>query len=307
VRRWWHGLRDGDRGPGLTASAASILRRAHYLQRIERDLTSDLALAHELCDAADVLTVARFRAHDLHVETKPDLTPVSEADRAVEVAIRDRLAVARPDDGILGEEFGTTGFQGGASGEESAAGTARWIVDPIDGTKSYVRGVPVWATLLGLELDGELVVGVVSAPALGRRWWATRGEGAFADGDPIRVSDVGTLEDVHLCLANFRDWAPLGLEDAVLTLERTVWRAVGFGDFWGHMLVAEGAADVMIEPELALWDVAALRPIVEEAGGRCTSITGGPAVGPGGCVTTNGRLHDDVLGALVADRSEAPG
>ncbi len=264
-------------------------------QPIERDLTSDLALAHELCDAADVLTVARVSAHDMHLETKPDLTPVSEADRAVEVAIRDRLAVARPDDGILGEEFGTTGFQGGTSG-----GAARWIVDPIDGTKSYVRGVPVWATLLGLEVDGELVVGVVSAPALGRRWWAARDLGAFADGASIHVSEVGALEDAHLCFANFRGWAALGLEEAALTLERTVWRAVGFGDFWGHMLVAEGAADAMIEPELALWDVAALRPIVEEAGGRCTSIAGGTAVGPGGCITTNGRLHDDVLGALRA-------
>jgi histidinol-phosphatase len=292
VRRRRHGLGHRDRGAGGLAADAS---RGSTFRRIDPDrspdLDSDLALALELCDDADVLTTARFRAHDLHVETKPDLTPVSEADRAVEEAIRDRLAAARPGDAILGEEFGTSG-----------AGHRRWIVDPIDGTKSYVRGVPVWATLLSLEVESELVLGVVSAPALGRRWWASRGGGAFADGDPIRVSDVHALEDAQLCFADFRDWEPQGLGESMLALSRKVWRAVGFGDFWGHMLVAEGAADAMIEPELALWDVAALRPIVEEAGGRCTSTTGTPAIGPGGCVTTNGHLHDEVLGALGGSR-----
>lgn len=286
--------------PGLGRSGATFRRiDPDSTPHVDSDLTADLALALELCDAADVLTTARFRAHDLHVETKPDLTPVSEADRAVEEAIRDRLAVERPGDAILGEEFGTTGLQ------VSGAGHRRWIVDPIDGTKSYVRGVPVWATLLALEVEGELVVGVVSAPALGRRWWASRGGGAFADGDPIRVSEVHALEDAQLCFANFKDWEPQGLGEVMLALSRRAWRAVGFGDFWGHMLVAEGAADAMIEPELALWDIAALRPIVEEAGGRITSITGTPAIGPGGCVTTNGRLHDDVLAALVASPTEA--
>jgi histidinol-phosphatase len=249
----------------------------------------DLALAHALCDLADEITTARFRARDLRVDTKPDLTPVSEADHAVEIAVRERLERDRAGDAIVGEELGTTG---------DAA--RRWIVDPIDGTKSYVRGVPVWATLVALEADGELVVGVVSAPALGRRWWASRGGGAFADGEPIRVSEVHTLEDAQLCFANFRDWEPSGLSATMLALATRVWRAVGFGDFWGHMLVAEGAADVMVEPELALWDVAALRPIVEEAGGRCSDLRGAPAVGPGGCVTTNGRLHGDVLSALAA-------
>jgi histidinol-phosphatase len=244
-------------------------------------------LALDLVDAADALTMARFRARDLRVETKPDLTPVSEADRAVEEAIRERLARERPGDAILGEEFGTTGD-----------GKRRWIVDPIDGTKSYVRGIPVWATLLALEIDGELVVGAVSAPALGRRWWAARGAGAFADGDRIRVSEVRELGDAQLCFANFRDWEPKGLGGRMLSLASQVWRAVGFGDFWGHMLVAEGAAEAMIEPELALWDVAALRPIIEEAGGRCTDLTGAPATGPGGCVTTNTLVHDAVLGAL---------
>jgi len=266
-------------------------RVTHYIRRVPAaapdDWDADLELALELCDTADAITTARFRAHDLHVETKPDLTPVSEADHAVEAAIRERLAAARPADAILGEEMGTTGDA-----------RRRWIVDPIDGTKSYVRGVPVWATLLALEADGELTIGVVSAPALGRRWWAATGGGAFADGDPIRVSEVRALEDAQLCFANFMDWEPKGLGEPMLRLARRAWRAVGFGDFWGHMLVAEGAAEVMIEPELALWDVAALRPIVTEAGGRCTDLAGRPATGPGGCVTTNGRVHDDVLGAL---------
>ncbi|MFO7590372.1 MAG: histidinol-phosphatase [Acidimicrobiia bacterium] len=253
------------------------------------DWDSDLALALELCDVADSITTARFRAHDLHVETKPDLTPVSEADHAVEDAIRDRLGRVHPGDAILGEEYGTAG-----------EGHRRWIIDPIDGTKSYVRGVPVWATLLALEAEGELVVGAVSAPALGRRWWAARGGGAYADGDRIKVSDVHALEDAHLCYANFEGWNAVGLQAAMLELSQRAWRAVGFGDFWGHMLVAEGAADVMVEPELALWDVAALRPIVEEAGGRCTDREGGPADGPGGCVTTNALLHDTVLAQLGA-------
>jgi len=253
------------------------------------DLHADLALAHELCDAADAVTMPRFRASDLQVTTKPDLTPVSEADRAVEEMIRDRLATARPDDAILGEEFGVSG-----------TGHRRWIIDPIDGTKSYVRGVPVWATLLALEVAGGPVVGVVSAPALGRRWWATSGGGAFADGEPIHASGVRAIEDSMLCLANIRHWEEVGLGDAVLSLERRVWRSVGYGDFWGHVLVAEGAADMMLEPELAYWDVAALRPIVEEAGARCSARTGGPAVGPGGCITTNAHLHEEVLALLAS-------
>ncbi|HEU5300951.1 MAG TPA: histidinol-phosphatase [Acidimicrobiia bacterium] len=251
-------------------------------------MTSDLALAHTLCDAADAITTDRFRAHDLRVETKPDLTPVSEADRTVEEMIRDRLAAERPDDAILGEELGTSG-----------TAERRWIVDPIDGTKSYVRGVPVWATLLALEVAGEPVVGVVSAPALGRRWWGARGGGAFADGDPIHVSEIHAVGDAQVCFDNVRDWEPEGLDARVLELTRSAWRSRAYGDFWGHMLVAEGAAEIMIEPELAYWDVAALRPIIEEAGGRCSSRAGGPPVGPGGCVTTNAHLHDEVLALLA--------
>ena len=251
----------------------------------------DLALALALADTADVITMSRFRAHDLRVETKPDLTPVSEADQAVEAAVRARLARERPGDAIVGEELGSEGDA-----------PRCWVIDPIDGTKSYVRGVPAWATLLALEIDGEVALGVVSAPALHRRWWAARGAGAFANGDPIHVSEVSALADAQLCFANFRDWEPLGLGDAMLELGRQVWRAVGFGDFWGHMLVAEGAAEVMIEPELSWWDVAAVRPIVEEAGGRVTDLSGRPTRGPDGCVTTNGALHDTVLGLLSSAR-----
>ena len=257
---------------------------------VNPDLQADLTLAHELCDGADAITIARFRAGDLRVETKPDLTPVSEADRAVEELIRSRLAIERPDDAILGEELGVSG-----------TGDRRWIIDPIDGTKSYVRGIPVWATLLALEVDGEPVLGVVSAPALGRRWWAARGEGAFADGEPIHASGVRAVEDSLLCLANIRHWEEVGLADAVLSLERRAWRSVGYGDFWGHVLVAEGSAEMMLEPDLAYWDVAALRPIVEEAGGRCSARTGGPPIGPGGCITTNAHLHDEVLALLAPD------
>jgi histidinol-phosphatase len=272
----------------MAGRVGTTFRRIHVETA---DLEADLALALDLVDAADALTTARFRARDLHVETKPDLTPVSEADRAVEEAIRARLARDRPGDAILGEEMGATG--------DSAR---RWIVDPIDGTKSYVRGIPVWATLLALEVDGELVVGAVSAPALGRRWWAARGVGAYVNGEPIRVSEVRELGDAQLCFANFRDWEPRGLGDRMLTLARQVWRAVGFGDFWGHMLVAEGAAEALIEPELALWDVAALRPIIEEAGGTCTDLSGAAATGPGGCVTTNTLVHGAVLRALGVAR-----
>jgi histidinol-phosphatase len=285
VRRRRHGLRHGHRSSSGQVS-------------LHADLSSDLALALELADDADAITQARFRAHDLHVEQKPDLTPVSEADRAVEDAIRSRLARERPGDAILGEEQGATG-----------EGPRRWIVDPIDGTMSYVRGVPAWATLLALEIDGQMDVGVVSAPALGRRWWAARGSGAFADGDPIRVSEVQRIEDAHVCAPNERYFESgnrprqPGMAEGWRQITRRAWRPVGFADFWGHMLVAEGAADVMVEPILSLWDVAALRPIVEEAGGRVSDLTGDGWADDAPCVTTNGLLHDEVLAVLRGEGS----
>jgi histidinol-phosphatase len=253
-------------------------------------MNDELTLALDLADEADRISLARFRADDLVVETKPDLTPVTEADRAVEQAIRARLAAERPGHGIVGEEFGSDGDQG--------AGGARWIIDPIDGTKNYVRGMPVWGTLLALELDGELAVGVVSAPALGRRWWATRGQGAFADGRRIGVSKVARVEDAFLSHASFDGWVAVGREPAFLDLAHRVWRTRGLGDFWQHLLVAEGAIDVALDPEAQLWDLAPLQLIVEEAGGRLTNFGGVAGPGGGSAVTTNGLLHDEVLAIL---------
>lgn len=251
----------------------------------------DLALALELADAADAITLARFRAEDLVVETKPDLTPVSEADRDVEQALRDRLASTRPQDTVFGEEYGGAG-EGGAR---------RWIVDPIDGTKGYVRGMPVWATLLALEADGEIVLGVVSAPAMGRRWWAVRGAGAFtSDGTgtatgerrPLRVSGVRELGDAQMCFGGFEEWRQAGRLDRLLALARECWRTRGYGDFWQYMLVAEGVAEIALDPAVAVWDVAAPMVIVEEAGGRFSDFTGAPTATGGAGIATNGLVHE---------------
>ena len=273
--------------------------RLHYIPAIatapDPDLAADLELADSIADAADAITMARFRARDLVVHTKPDRTPVTEADHAVEEAVRALLGRARPTDGIVGEEYGVTG-----------TGHRRWIVDPIDGTKSFLRGSPPWATLLGLEVDGDLVLGMVSAPALGRRWWATRGGGAFANGEPIRVSAVESLDDALLCHADCLSYEFSDAGPAFDALVRRVWDRRGFGDFWGHMLVAEGVADVMFEPILAIWDVAALMPIVEEAGGRVTDRRGVAHADGGNAVTTNGLLHDEVL-AIVREEGWDPG
>jgi histidinol-phosphatase len=208
---------------------------------------AELDFALELADAADAISLPRFRASDLRVERKPDLTPVTDADRAIERLLRDLVAERRPGEGVFGEEDG--GAQDGV----------RWIIDPIDGTKNFTRGIPVWATLIALARDDELVCGVVSAPALGRRWWAARGEGAYANGAPIRVSAVSQLADAAVSAALAADLA---------ALEGTTWHARGLGDFWQHVLVAEGALDAAIDYPLKLWDYAALVPIVEEAGGR---------------------------------------
>ncbi|MDQ4090940.1 MAG: histidinol-phosphatase [Actinomycetota bacterium] len=233
------------------------------------------------------MTLARFRDRELVVTTKPDLTPVTEADRSVERAIRDRIAIARPGHGVLGEEFG-----------EEGADEWRWILDPIDGTKNYVRGIPIWATCIGLQHGDEMVVGVVSAPALGRRWWAARGKGAFADGKKIRVSAVADLADAQLSYDSVQGWEPHGLGEQFLGLARRCWRTRGLGDFWSHVLVAEGAVDVAAEPEVSIWDVAAVQVIVEEAGGRFTDLAGAARPDGGSAVSTNGFLHDEVLRAL---------
>jgi histidinol-phosphatase len=237
-----------------------------------------------LADAADVLTLSRFRDRELVVTTKPDLTPVTEADRAVEQTLRARIVAARPGHAVLGEEFGAEG-----------AGDWRWILDPIDGTKNYVRGIPIWATCIGLQHGADMVVGVVSAPALGRRWWAARGQGAFADGEPIRVSAVADLADAQLSYDSVQGWEPFGLGEQFMGLARRCWRTRGLGDFWSHVLVAEGAVDVAVEPEVSVWDVAAVQVIVEEAGGRFTDLAGAARPDGGSAVSTNGLLHADVL------------
>lgn len=234
------------------------------------------------------MTLARFRDRDLVVSTKPDLTPVTEADRTVEQALRDRIVEARPSHAIVGEELV----------DKEGQGPWRWILDPIDGTKNYVRGIPVWATCIALQRDDDGVVGVVSAPALGRRWWAARGHGAFADGQPIRVSAVSDLADAQLSYDSVMSFESYGLGERFLGLARRCWRSRGLGDFWSHVLVAEGAVDVAAEPEVSIWDVAAVQVIVEEAGGRFTDLAGAARPDGGSAVSTNGLLHDDVLAAL---------
>ncbi|HEV8419844.1 MAG TPA: histidinol-phosphatase [Actinomycetota bacterium] len=252
-------------------------------------MNPDLAFALELADLADSLSLPRFRAADLVVETKPDMSPVTEVDRTVEQALRDRIARDRQADGVVGEEFGEEGSE-----------VARWIIDPIDGTKNYVRGIPVWGTLIALERDGAITAGVISAPAMSRRrWWAARGEGAFADDHPIRVSEVSQLDDAQLLFGGLKAWKRTGFLDRLLDLTLRCWRARGFGDFWMHMLVAEGAADVATEPEVSLWDLAAVKLIVEEAGGRFTDLSGRASPSGGSALSTNGFLHDEVLAVLT--------
>jgi histidinol-phosphatase len=242
-------------------------------------MSPDLELALALADAADALSLPRFRT-GLTVETKPDLTPVTEVDRAVEVKLRRLIGEARPDDAILGEEYGIEG--------DSAR---RWILDPIDGTKNYSRGIPVWATLIALEVDGRVRAGVVSAPSLSRRWWAERGGGAFAGTERLQVSAVERVEDAVLSFPLDRQLPPMAGH---------AWHVRGIGDFWAHMLVAEGAVDGALDATgVGVWDLAAVQVIVEEAGGRFTDARGEPRIDSGTAVTSNGLLHDDLLAAFA--------
>ncbi len=253
----------------------------------------DLRLAHVLADTADSITMSRFRALDLVVETKPDLTPVSDADKRVEEAIRSTLGRARSRDAVHGEEMPDTGH-----------GPRRWILDPIDGTKNFVRGVPVWATLIAL-MDGDAVVaGLVSAPALNRRWWAGAGSGAYtgkslSSASRMQVSKVDRVTDASLSYSSLSGWRDHGREKAFLGLARDVWRNRAYGDFWSYMLVAEGAVDVAAEPEVALHDLAAPSIVVTEAGGRFTDLDGSDGPDGGSAVATNGLLHDEVVSRLA--------
>ncbi|WP_049580264.1 histidinol-phosphatase [Streptomyces sp. SBT349] len=257
------------------------------------DYHDDLRLAHVLADAADAATTGRFKALDLKVETKPDMTPVTEADRAAEEVIRSVLQRARPRDAVLGEEFGSQG-----------QGPRRWVIDPIDGTKNYVRGVPVWATLLALVERGPAgdrpVVGVVSAPALNRRWWAALGAGAYTgrsltSATRLRVSGVERLEDASFSYSSLTGWEERDRLAGLLQLSRDCWRTRAYGDFWSYMMVAEGSVDMCAEPELSLWDMAAPAIVVQEAGGRFTGLDGRD--GPHGqdAAASNGLLHAELL------------
>ena len=252
----------------------------------------DLRLAHVIADQVDGLTTSRFRAQDLAVETQPDTTPVTDADRRAEEIVRSQLARTRPRDAVVGEEMPTTGH-----------GPRQWVVDPIDGTKNFVRGVPVWATLIALIDDGRPVVGLVSAPALGRRWWAAEGSGAWSgralsSATRLAVSGVSRLEDASLSYSSLSGWEEQGRLEGFLDLTRSVWRTRGYGDFWSYVLVAEGAVDIATEPELALHDMAALAPIVTEAGGRFTSVEGVDGPFGASALATNGLLHDEVRALL---------
>jgi histidinol-phosphatase len=280
---------------------------------VTADLAEDLALALELADLADALSLSRFRAVDLDVQTKPDRSPVTEADLAVERAIRDRIGAARPGDAILGEEFGIEGDS-----------TRQWIIDPIDGTANFLRGVPVWGTLIALAIDGVPVVGVASSPAMGRRWWAARGAGAwttatagelgqleqgadaasarFPGARRLRVSGVERLADASLSFQSLGQWRDAGALDRLLALSQQVWRDRAYGDLWSYMLLAEGVIDLTGEFDVKVYDLAALVPIVEEAGGRFTSMTGESGPWHGNALATNGLLHDEVLTVLNAGR-----
>ena len=274
----------------------------------------DLSLALALADTADAISLPRFGAADLRVDAKPDMTPVSDADLAVERTLRAVLADRRPADAVVGEEFGgdagadteREAGSGAASAARAAHGRA-WVIDPIDGTKNFVRGVPIWATLISLLIDGAPVIGVVSAPALARRWWGSAATGAhssFGGGPPrdCHVSGVADLAHASLSFSDLEEWEHDGRGEQMTRLRRACWRTRGYGDFYSYMLVAEGAVDIAAEPELSLWDLAALTPIVIAAGGAFTTIDGS-LIGAGAtsALATNGRLHADARAALAAD------
>jgi histidinol-phosphatase len=260
---------------------------------VNYSVAQDLELALSLADQVKDLSMSRYLSDSLVIETKPDLTPVTDADRAVESLIRKQLELLRPDDLIVGEEFG---------GDHALAAGRRWIIDPIDGTKNYMRGVPVWATLIALAVDDEIVVGVVASPALNRRWWAGTGLGAFtqdANGSTrqISVSAISTIADASFSFSDSVGWDLHGTRgpQVLQELQTQTWRSRGYGDFLSHMFVAEGAVDIAAEPQLSPWDVAALVPIVTEAGGKLTGFDGRPALVSGSGLTTNGLLHEQVI------------
>jgi histidinol-phosphatase len=248
---------------------------------------AELAAVQGWLDATDLIALEHFRV-DVPYKTKQDGTPVTEADVAIENELRKAIETRYAGDAVVGEEGGST----------EGTSARRWIVDPIDGTKNFRRGVPIFATLVALEDEGQIVAGVVSAPAIKTRWWGARGAGAFRDGSPIRVSTVSDVSDADVCSGGLGSIAEAGLDERFTAVCKRAARHRAFGDFWGHMLVAQGSADVMVEPEVSLWDLAALKIIVEEAGGKMTSLAGEDRIDAGDCLTTNTLLHDEVLRAL---------
>jgi histidinol-phosphatase len=251
-----------------------------------------LRFAHELLDATDAIALRHFGG-ELTIDAKPDRTLVTQADTGIETAVRDRVAAAYPRHTVAGEEFGI----------QTDAGDGRWIVDPIDATHNFVRGIEVFATLLAFERDGELEVAVVSAPAMGRRWFALRGEGAQARWNGadrhIHVSRVSAIADAQVVFSTLRGLEDAGMGEGLRRVVHRAWRDRGFGDFWGHMLVAQGSAEAMLEYGVAPWDMAAPHLVVTEAGGRMTDLEGRPTWTSRQVVTTNGLLHDQVLEQLT--------
>jgi histidinol-phosphatase len=265
----------------------------------EYSLADDLSLALALAAEADLISFDRYSALDLVVTTKADRTPVTDADQAVERLIRERIEAARPQDTVLGEEYGGGREQG-----------RQWIIDPIDGTANFMRHVPIWGTLIALAIDGVPVVGAVSSPALGKRWWAAKGHGAWSetiqheatkrDPQKLTVSGVKELSEASLSYNSLRGWDDEGRLDDVIALTRSVWRSRAIGDMWSYMLLAEGAIDIVGEYDLKPYDMAALIPIIEEAGGRFTSVDGTDGPWGGSALATNGALHEQVLDKLNA-------
>jgi histidinol-phosphatase len=276
-----------------TTAAFGLEWSAAFRRGTEAELDGWLELAHAACDEADEIARAAFR-RDLEISTKPDQTFVTQADTAIERAIRRRIAAAHPAHGIVGEEYGT----------EGATAAIRWYIDPIDGTHNFMRGVPLFGTLLAVERDGELQAAVLSAPALHERWWARRGRGAWAKGiddeapRQLHVSRVATLADAQLLYGSGHEIEASGLAPGFRALRGDVWRERGFGDFWGYALLAGGAAEAMVEVGLSTWDAAAPLVLVEEAGGRATDFEGRRAIDNGTFVVSNGLLHDVILNRL---------
>ncbi|MGA0710268.1 MAG: inositol monophosphatase family protein [Ilumatobacteraceae bacterium] len=256
-------------------------------------MTDDLQFALQLADVADAITLRGFTDRTFGVHSKEDSSDVTDIDRAAETALRELVISARPDHGFYGEEHGRV----------NPTANVQWVVDPIDGTSNFVRGVPVWATLIAVVTDDQPTIGVVSAPPLGRRWWAECGHGSYVNGSPISVSEVHELERAHVSVSHSKGWADLGLVQNLVQLQTTAHRSRGFGDFWQHMLVAEGAIDVAIDAVgLQPYDNAALYPIVTESGGRITDRHGKPSWKSDTQISTNGLLHDRIIRHLSSER-----